>query len=453
MKKGIIVLLIAVLVSGFAFAAFTGNAKITFGTDLDAKTFGFGNWASGKYTFEFTYDTLAAGKDAHETELWAEIAATGSVKLSSEAKLADDTDVHNADPKAEAAGAIKATFTITKANIHIKDFTFGILNMGTGPDYAKSYYLNAAGTAAENDTLKGPSKFVPGFTVAYKDYKGGFGLKGNWLHDKVEFATAGWVETKAFTFGDNDEFTAQAGAYAQYYNDHRIGVLNAKFAGVAAKAGYKADKLTANAAADLQIIRSEGKNNFAYEVAADATYTINENGSVYANVYMTPGVLTTSKLLYKDALKTPKLDAKVGAKYNFDFDGTKLATEGYVDVRDVIVGGREITVYAAETLTVMEGKLALAFTEKYVVFAKTLALTAKATYTADKFEAWASLGFGLSFAGETKVTSIAPELGIKSDKVIENAEIGLTWKKAEFAKAAEKGTKKGVIEAYAKIAF
>ena len=126
MKKGIIVLLIAVLVSGFAFAAFTGNAKITFGTDLDKKTFGFGNWATGKYTFEFTYDTLAASKDAHETELWAEIAAEGSVKLASTAEIKEDTDVHAADSvKATANGAITATFTITKANT--KRITFGFV--------------------------------------------------------------------------------------------------------------------------------------------------------------------------------------------------------------------------------------------------------------------------------------------------------------------------------------
>ena len=37
MKKGIIVLLIAVLVSGFAFAGkFTGSAGIQFGVDLDS---------------------------------------------------------------------------------------------------------------------------------------------------------------------------------------------------------------------------------------------------------------------------------------------------------------------------------------------------------------------------------------------------------------------------------
>ena len=447
MKKGIIVLLIAVLVAGFAFAGtLTGSASISFGVNFDEKTFGFANSTAAKYNFKFEFDTtkVEVGGD-HQTELWAEIAAeaTAYIKVT--------------DGGLTAGAPIQGSYEvkITKANIHVKDFTFGILNMGTGPDYAKSYYTyKKDGKDVNNDILKGPDKFVPGFTVAYKDYKGGFGLKGSWNDKKVSVSTAGWVETKAFTFGDADEFSAQAGAYALYYPGLVLGAP-LKNAGVALKAGYKADKLTANAAVDLQIIRFAGKNNFAYEFAADVTYTINENGKVGANLYAIPGLmdLSGSAGLYDDSKKEPKLDAKVWANYTFDFDGTKLATEGSVDVRDVIVEGREITVYAKETLTVMEEKLALEFTETYVIFKKTLDLTAKATYTAEKFTAWASLGFGLSFAGETKVTSIAPELGIKSTKVIENAEIGLTWKKAEFAKAAENGTKKGVIEAYAKIAF
>ena len=449
MKKGIIVLLIAVLVSGFAFAAFTGSAKITFGTDLDAKTFGFGNWATGKYTFSFEYDTLAATKDEHTTELWAEIAATGSVKLSVEEKFTDK-DIHKDDPKVDgAAQTIKASFTITKANIHIKDFTFGILNMGKGPDYAKSYYLNAAGTAAAYNVLAGPNRFVPGFTVSYKDYNGGFGFTGNWADDKVKFATAGWVETKAFKFGENEEFYAQAGAYAQYYNTALVG--GRKFAGLAVKAGYAAEKLTANAAADLQIIRTPGKNNFAFEASADVTYTINENGKAGVNVYSVYDKAALLPTLYTEKVK---IDAKLWANYKFDFSGTTLATEGYVEVRDALLEAkREISVYAKETLTVMDGKLALEFSELYKIIAKTLTLTAKATYTADNFKAWAAIkDLTLAFSDSVAVTALKPELGIESEKVIENAKLALIWTGANFVKA-EDAKKLGSITASATISF
>ena len=467
MKKGIIVLLIAVLVSGFAFAAFSGNAKITLGTDLDAKTFGFGNWATGKYTFSFTYDTLAAGKDAHETDLWAEIAAEGSVKLSSEAKLAADTDVHAvANPSATADGAIKATFKITKANIHVKDFTFGILNMGKGPNYAASYYVDDDGNPILN-VLGGPVRFVPGFTVSYKDYNAGFGIKGSWNDEKVTIATAGWVETKTFKFGENEEFSAQAGAYAQYFNSELVG--GRKFAGVALKGGYAAEKLTANAAADLQIIRAGGKNVFAFEAAADATYTINENGKAGVNVY---SVYDKVAIVPADYTEKVKLDAKLWANYNFDFDGTKLETTAYVDVRNILTDERTFEVKATEKLTL--DKVVLEFSETWGYFSTTVfdpytlkayafTLTAKATYTAEKFETYASidsLTFGKFAIGSDSVSvlMLSASCGIKSTKIIENAEIGATYKGFGFNKIfddenAESIITKGAIEAYAKIAF
>ncbi|MBP5163387.1 MAG: hypothetical protein ILP16_10495, partial [Spirochaetales bacterium] len=137
MKKGIIVLLIAVLVAGFAFAdgvltagTLKGDATIKFGIDLDDKTFGFVNATSWKYNFKFEFDStkVAVGED-HQTELWAELAAeaTAYIKV---------TDGATAAPAAPITTSVK----ITKANIHVGEWTFGILNMGTGPDYAKAYY-------------------------------------------------------------------------------------------------------------------------------------------------------------------------------------------------------------------------------------------------------------------------------------------------------------------------
>ena len=457
MKKGIIVLLIAVLVSGFAFAGFSGNAKITLGADLDANTFGFGNWATGKYTFSFTYDTLAAAKDAHETELWAEIAAEGSVKVSATAQIASNTDVSKvANPKADADGKVSATFKITKANIHVGEWTFGILNAGAAVNYAKSYYTDDDGNAI-NNVVGGEARVVPGFTVAYKDWKGGFGLKGSWGDDKLTINVFAHGETKAFKFGANEEFSAQAGGYIHYYNEELVGAYP-KNAGGAVKFDYTAEKLSAGAAADLQIFRVEGKNTFIFEAAANAKYAFNENGSVALAVYSTNNVVKTdAKDKYENG-EGVKLDAKLSASYNFDFDGTKLATEGYAEIRDAIVEGRALTIYAKETLTILEGKLALEFSEKYAFAAKELTLTAKATYTADKFVAWAgvdafTLKFGTVGAGNPAVTAIKLSCGIKSTKIIENAEIGLTYKGLDLAKNGDTITKKGAIEAYATIAF
>ena len=462
MKKGIIVLLIAVLAVGSAFAAFSGFAKITFGTDLDAKEWGFNNLAAGKYSFSFTYDTLAAAKDAHETDLWAEIAAEGAVTLT-------DTAKNPANPKGDvvwklatvtwnADGKVNAKFTITKADIHVGEVTFGILNAGAAVDYASSYYLNDDGDP-ENDTVEGPVRILPGFTVSYKEWRGGFGAMGSWANEDDNLvAVFGHAETAPFKFAE-DKVSVQAGAYAAYGNYPEIGMVgySKKLAGGAVKGSFTTDKLTAGADADLQIVRVESENKFAYEADAYATYTINESGKAGLNVYATPGKLSADSAAlyvgdYADALK---LDAKVWGSYKFDFNGTTLDTTAYVDVRDTLLDKREIIVYAKETLTLLEGKLALEFSETYKIFAKTLKLTASATYTAEKFKAWAKLtDFSIAFGDEVSITAIKAECGISSTKVIENAEIGLVYKDANFAKnASDEITKKGVIEAYATISF
>ncbi len=446
MKKGIIVLLIAVLVAGFAFAGtLKGSATISFGADLDEKTFGFVNDATWKYSFKFEFDTTKVEVADHQTELWAEIAAEASASLSlSNGKLS----------KGEG---LTGTYTakITKANIHVGEWTFGILNAGSAVDYAKSYYTDDDGNAI-NDVVKGGSKLVPGFTVSYKGWNGGFGLRGDWSDGfKVNVFAHG--QTKEFKFGENEEFSMRAGAYIHYYNMELLGA-DPKNVGAAAKVAYAADAFSADAAVDLKMDRLGGENDFFFEAAANATYKINDNGSVGLNVYGTNNIAKVDSVdKYADG-KGIKLDAKLWAKYNFDFDGTKLATEGYVEAKDALVDGREIVVYAKETLTILDGKLALAFSEKYAFAAKKLTLTAKATYTADKFEAWAgvddfTLAFGTVGAGDPAITAIKLSCGIKSTKIIENAEIGLTYKGLNLAKNGESITSKGAIEAYAKIAF
>jgi hypothetical protein len=417
-----------VLVAGFAFAGtLTGSASISFGADLDAKTFGFKNAQAWKYSFSFEFDSTKVEVGDHQTELWAEIAAKASANITV-----------NKSAQASADVTPSYSVSITKANIHINEFTFGILNMGTGPDYAASYY-KTSGTP-DSDILKGPSKNYPGFTVEYKGYKAGFGLTGSWADEEFKIQTAGWAETKAFTFGENDEISAQAGAYALYYTGALVGAP-VKNAGIALKGAYKADKLTASAAADLQIQREAGKNSFVYEVAASAAYTINDNGSAGLDVYLIPAA---------DKLQ---LDAQLWAKYDFKFDEVTLATTATVDARNILADAREITVKATEALTILDGKLALSFGETYTIFAKTLKLTAKATYTAEKFTAWAAINdASMSFADGFALTALKPEVGISTKAIIENAELSCVWTGANFVKA-EDAKKVGSITAKAEISF
>ena len=451
MKKGIIVLLIAVLVAGFAFAGtLTGSASISFGVNLDEKTFGFANSTAAKYNFKFEFDTTKVEVSEHQTELWAEIAAEATAYIKVK------------DGGLTGGTAIQGNYEvkITKANIHVGEWTFGILDAGTAVNYAKSYYKNNDGSATY-DLVKGGSKVVPGFTVEYQGWKGGFGLKGNWLDDQFSVNVFAHGQTKAFKFGANEEFSAQAGGYVHYYRGALVGA-EPKNAGGAVKVAYAADKFSADAAADLKIEREAGENTFKFEAAANATYTINENGKAGLNVYAT-------NALGEDI----KLDAKAWANYNFDFDGTKLETTAYVDVRDILTDERTYEVKATEKLTL--DKVVLEFSETYgymnvtvldpyAIEAYAFKFTAKATYKAEKFTATAAidgLTFGKLTVGDESLTAMVlkASCGISSKAIIENAEIGATYKGFGFYKIFASGLDdsseitKGAVEAYAKIAF
>ena len=159
-------------------------------------------------------------------------------------------------------------------------------------------------------------------------------------------------------------------------------------------------------------------------------------------------------VFFKTAEGDAKLDAKLWANYDFDFDGTELKTEAYVDVRDALIDMREIELYAKETLKIMDEKLALVFSQSYKIFNKDLKLTAKATYTHEKFETWVALTSLAYNFNEKEFSAFNVSCGITSEAIIENAEIGLTYKKANFVRKEDGSFKKlGTIEAYASVSF
>ena len=454
MKKGIIVLLIAVLVAGFAFAGkLTGSAGLSFKVDLDNKTWGFSNDKAWEYTFDFEFDTTKVEVGEHKTDLWAELAISGSATAGLSKATGDEGDFHG-------EYAVK----LTKAEIHVgEDLVFGLLNSGAAADYAKHYSVKVNNALASAVTGPGAA-YLPGFTVKYKDITGGFGARGLWNDDNSFYNLFGHVEVPVKI---NDELTVAGAAYFALSNDTTLigGTWNNRTViGGAAKAGYKAEKITGNVGADFQFNKvnvEDADGNFFYEVAADASYKLNDKDSVSLNVYVAPGIIfpvADTAALYntEDYKKTPKLDAKAAAGYTVvSEDNMEVGISGSVEVTDALIDGREIIVEAKETVKLLDNKaLALTFGETYKVFAKTLKLTAKAEYTAAKFVAWAELkDLTFKFGDETKVTAIKVECGIKSSAIIENAEIGLKYTGADFAKTGDEINKKGAVTAYVTIAF
>ena len=456
MKKGIIVLLITVLVAGFAFAGtLKGSAGLSFNVNLDDKTWGFSNDKAWKYTFSFEVDTTKVEVGEHKTDLWAELAIEGSAVLA-------ETDLTGTD--GEFHGAYEVA--LTKAEIHVgEDLVFGLLNSGAAADWAKHYSAKKGNVLIS--AVAGPGKdYLPGFTVQYKDITGGFGARGKWNDDDSFYNLFGHVEAPVKI---NDQLTVAGAAYFALSNDTTLigGKWNNRTViGGAAKAGYKADKLSGNVAADVQFNKvnvEDADGQFLFEVAADGKYMLNDKNAVTLNVYATPGKAFelvqqpgAAKYVgdFEDSLK---LDAKAGADYTImSEDNMEIAVEGSVEVTDALIDGREIIIFAKETVKLLDNKaLALTFSETYKIFAKTLKLTAKAEYTAEKFIAWVeSKDISFSFGDEVKLTALNLECGIKSTKIIENAEIGLKYTGSDFVKnAADEITKKGTVTAYVTIAF
>jgi len=410
MKKGIIVLLITVLAAGMAFAGLTGSAAINLGYNLDTKNYGFENVQGMKYSFTFVVDAATPEVAEHQTNIWAEIAASGKATIS--VKDAKDT---------AAVPVLKiAELEIKKANIHINDITIGILNAGGAYNYAADYHLNDNGDPKTNKVFT-DKNMAPGFTVSYDGYGAGFGFSGN--SDAETYKVLAHVQTKQFEFVEG--LTAQAAAHAYVAND-------AKQFYFAAKTAYKADKLSAGAAGEIKINDSK----FDVEAAANASYDF-----VYANLYF------YTLAADRDADVKARLDAKLGAGYTFGED-VEVSVNGYVDAVDVIKDVREITIGADATATV--APVSVLGKVSYGIYGKQLALEGKVTYNHEVFTAYAQLKSALTIGADPALTSLKPELSVSTDKIVENATLALTWKGADFAKGVDK---KGAITASATIKF
>ena len=423
MKKGIIVLLITVLAAGMAFAGLTGSAAINLGYNLDTKDYGFENDAKATYKFTFEFDTASAEVADHQTNVWAEVAAEASASISYNKKDAanntkEDIWTFDASTGKVSVGTVK--IAIKKANIHVNDFTFGILNAGGAYNYAADYHLDDDGDPIL-DKVKSEGKKAPGFTVSYNGYSAGFGFKGN--SEAKTYNVLAHAQTKSFDLAEG--LSAQAAAYA-FVSDAAKNFYGA------AKAAYAADKLSADAAAEIAI--NDSKVNV--EAAANASYDF-----VYANVYF------YTLALDREANVKPYLDAKVGAGYTFAGD-VEVKVNGFVDAENVLADAREITVGADATATV--APVSVLGKVSYGIYGKQLALEGKVTYNHEVFTAYAQLKSALTIGADPALTSLKPELSVSTDKIVENAGLALTWKGADFAKGIEK---KGAITASATIKF
>lgn len=436
MKKGIIVLLIAVLAAGLAFADFTGSATIGYDFDLDYKNHGIFNEQKMSYKFKFEFDT-AKGESKGEGDLYAEIAATADFVL---------------EAKSTATGEVtpKATLKITKANIVIKDaVTINILGPKGAFNYAKSYYVKNAKGAAKYDFANNYEIKNNGFVASYE----GFSLAFSYRHTEYTPAVDpvyGWVEneldpaippvwgvintpsaadtsvrdnlyvgleTKSFEIADG--LTAQAGAN---FKLDRKDDNSTKRAGATAKVAYKNEdaKLSASFAVDGEYKSGEV---LPIDMLATATYDF-----ITANVYFGT----------EDKFAEGKNVLSAGVKAAYDINES-ISVSGYCEVRDIIKKDQPDFLFGAEV-----------------------------DYTAEKFSAYAGLDASMKYSGADEAYKFARTLadtgtyvlpgfglhaGISTTALINNCTVALDWSDSDFMKVGDEFYALGVIKLSATVSF
>ena len=454
MKKGIIVLLIAVLVAGFAFAdgtageaKFTGSATISYDYNLDSKATGIQNASALKYNFTFSFNSTD-GASKGEGKLYAEIEANAKLELVAK----------NATKTAELTP--KATLKITKANIIAGDITIDILGPDGFYNFASFYAENADGDAAEDraneNDLADLDLDKHGFRVIYKDFEVSFAFYHHvdaeaaedavWAFNEPEndLDPVLWVlesdpvpastdkytnlyagfKTPAFALADGLTLTAGGNFYFQKTDDvDDAGIIVGGGAAVdyapedsKVSASFAADVEALIADSEVQLLPMEFSASAGYDFISAYAYfvTINKFDKDYFNLFA----------------------AKVEADYDVN---ESLNVGGYAEILLYQLLGESVPQFR---------------------------FGANATYTAENFKLAATIDAWLKKVGDeykllggkyfdgTKYPGLGVTVDLSSTKVIDNATVGVKWVDSDFApNAQDEATALGKISAYCKVAF
>jgi len=483
-------------------AVVTSTTCSTFVTPFTLFTRAGLNVKIDEYSFTFALDTQSATKGAdHQTDIWAEIeaAASGAIELK----------------KGKDAPAFTVKAEITTANIHVYDFTIGILGPKAAYGYASSWTLNDDSDPNYDFANSGAFETLPGgFNVSYQGYTASFGINNAYTAekktDKVDAAYSNLVwfsndyvadlntEEKAafdkkyvpFTAALKDttepdgkyyaekiegagEKTTPASTTLSVYasaetksyeiaegmtvqaaaNLLLVGKDSKPVVGAAAKYAFAADKLSVGVAADFQF--DANNEVVALDAKADAKYDI-VSGAVYFG----------SDKLGKDGAKYI-IEAKVGADIPVA-ENVTIKVAGEVDDLNVALKEKalEAATYTASVGTTVDKITANASFAYNAVIDKVSAgkvevkgmkIAGDVTYKAEMLTAKAGISVGMTKnADETVLYNVKPSASISSTTIVEGAELSLGYAGAnllaEDYKAADSYSK-GSITAGAKISF
>ena len=472
MKKGIIVLLIAVLVAGVAFAAdakFTGYATIGYEAYLDSKTHGIFNDQGMEFSVKFEFST-AEGGSTGEGKIYAEIAADADFSI----ELKKKTDGAAVTPTLSAE--------ITKANIVAGDITINILGPEGAYDYAAIYITNKKGKPivdrANNYTIDDH-----GFVVTYKDFSVAF----SYYHTQNE-AFAGTAAT-ALT---SDPYYISVDDYADagFVDGYDVVILDytllpfdylliADANGKApadetnADALYVGAQTPAFAVADGLTVQAGANFKLDADHVADVN-TINVGGGAVVKFAPEDSKLSASFAADAAAVKVGDADATIpvdiaaSAKYDFVSANIYFGTRNKFEENQNTLAAKVSAKYGVTEQITVSGSAEAYWATLNDATKPILCFTAGVDYSADPITAYAKAEFTLQYRNDEykptpwtyvdgkggKYRGLGISAGIASTAIIDNATVALDWTKADFAKnAKDEATSLGLIKASVTVEF
>ena len=504
MKKTIAILLVAIMAVGSAFAAFSGEASLGFGGNLDNGNYGFIDSAA-----KVKVDVDLATADAEaiaDGEVYASIKASLGLKLTT----GEETRGEVEDPTAPGAPGyvggsnykIGIIADITEAKIAGQNWEVSILGLDDAPNYAKGFQtytvedgIDKWGLSRadfdENYNTSLPFEKATGVQATVYGFKVGFGLLGDYDDAKTwEFEDAinlaALVETPEF---DLNGFKLQAGAAYSYksfvklddttkqpvYTDDDGKLITKTNAlSVSAKAGYATDVLSVMAATDVAFKFDEKDTTVDADVTLDVVYDFLTVNAYYGTNPVTGK--TTDKTKCDTYFKETSEDM-LSAQVKLDLNSFSVPVALTVGMNDIIATQ---AIVAKAEVTPIEG-LKLTVNGGYTIDAdgrKAAPATVNADYSRDilkdkgrdfvgKWSAGLDAEYDMDImkvtagiSAEQKVEKDAKvKLGlnaaVESDSIIPGATIKLAWADAEdILKAENDGAKElGKITASIKMTF
>lgn len=431
MKKIISIALVAALVATSAFAAFSGDASVSFGYDTTSKVWGFANGKSLSVSVDIASE---AAEKVAEGDIYAGIKASMEVGIKPNH---GDKAIYNDGPASDLGIWAK----VSEAYVTNGEWKVSILGSVGAPDYAKSAIdfsysqaKDAFGVAygpyavATAKSYKLPTVAQKGVTATMAGYKVGLGLVGK--ADDVAFNV--FAETAEYEVAEGAKVQAAAivANGTKKVGDKTVADTDKIGVGASVKASYATDAVTVKAAADLGVenVNNDAVVNFDTAVAVAVE-------PVTADVYFSK----VADANYLSAQVAADLEVVSGDVYVLDILG------------DDIRVGADVKYPATEEITVSANV-------EMTTESQDLSVSANVKYAAEKFTAKCGVAYGMNLKAEGAEV-LSATASIETNAVIPGATLSLSYGKdsagntMNFLADKDDAQNFGAVTAKCKIAF